>query len=269
MGVTRAAATTCRARNVELVGVKVGTASRTAVLVCQGRAVAHDRIAPGRFYDPTAASMLTDVERVPMEQARTGVVPGNARDRVNFEMVRACGELMAPRTIAIDDAIRQRSPTQLVVLGAGLDGRAWRMNELATVEVFEVDHPASQADKRERVARLSPVARSINFVPVDFTTDDLVAALESAGHRTSAATTWVWEGVVPYLAPSEVEATVRLVRSRSAPGSRLIVNYQAPSITAVVGRLFVRGIRLLTRQPDPLADEPRRSAWKPAAMAEL
>jgi len=213
--------------------------------------------------------MLTDEERVPVEQVRSGAVPHTARQRVNFEMVRACGELMAPRTIAIDDAIRERTTGQVVVLGAGLDGRAWRMIELATVDVFEVDHPASQADKRDRVGDLPQVARSIHFVPVDFSTDDLGKVLEAAEHRTSDATTWVWEGVVPYLTPAEVESTVRVVRRRSAAGSRLVVNYQMPSISAVVGRLFARGIRVLTRQADLLADEPRRSAWKPEAIAEL
>jgi len=249
--------------------MKVGTASRTAVLVCQGRAVAHQRIAPGRFEDPTARAMLTDAERAPVDMARSGVVPKTAGERVDFEMVRACGELMAPRTIAIDDAIRERSSPQIVVLGAGLDGRAWRMPELATVDVFEVDHPASQADKRERVAGLDKVARSIHFVAVDFGTDDLDEVLEMAGHSTTEPTTWVWEGVVPYLTAEEVESTVRVVRRRSAPGSRLIVNYQVPSVTAMLGRVFARSLRILTRQPDPLADEPRRSAWKPQDMAAL
>ncbi|HEY5423230.1 MAG TPA: class I SAM-dependent methyltransferase [Ilumatobacteraceae bacterium] len=249
--------------------MNVRAASRTAVLVCQGRAAAHDRIAPGRFDDPTAVRMLTDAERVPVEQVRSGVAPRTASERVNFEMVRACGELMAPRTIAIDDAIRDRPTAQLVVLGAGLDGRAWRMKDLAAIDTFEVDRPASQADKRRRVAALESVARSIQFVPVDFGTDDFDAALETAGHEGSETTTWVWEGVVPYLTAAEVEATVRVVRGRSASGSRLIVNYQMPSFTAVIGRLFARGLRLLTRQPDPLADEPRRSSWTPETMAAL
>lgn len=239
------------------------------MLVCQGRAVAHERIGAGRFDDPTARPMLTDEESEPVDMARSGVVPKSARERVDFEMVRACGQLMAPRTIAIDDAIRERSSPQVVILGAGLDGRAWRMTELTTVDVFEVDHPASQADKRQRVAGLEQVARRIHFVAVDFAIDDLDEVLETAGHSTTEATTWVWEGVVPYLTRTDVESTVRVVRRRSAPGSRLVVNYQVPSVTAWLGRLFARGVRILTRQPDPLADEPRRSAWTPEQMAEL
>jgi len=75
---------------------------------------------------------------------------------------------MAPRTIAIDDAVRARLNPQLVILGAGLDGRAWRMGELAAVEVFKVDHPASQEDKRLRVGALQLKAKSIRFVALDF-----------------------------------------------------------------------------------------------------
>ena len=249
--------------------MKIGSASRTAVLVCQGRAVAHGRIAVGRFDDPTALPTLRSAEQVPVDQARSGVVPTSARKRIDFEMVRACSEVMVPRTIAIDDAIRERLSPQLVILGAGLDGRPWRMTELATVDVFEVDHPASQDDKRERVSRFHLAARSIKFVPVDFVSDDLGAMLDTAGHRKSDPTTWVWEGVVPYLTPTEVSATVAAISGRSASGSRLIVNYQTPSLTAVVGRLFARGLSLLSRQSDPLAHEPRRSAWKPEAMSQL
>lgn len=118
-------------------------ASRTAVLVCQGRAAAHERIAPQRFTDPTAMTMLRADERVPVEQVRTGTPPRGARDRLGFETVRASAEVVVPRTVAIDEAVRARTAPQLVILGAGLDGRLWRMAELADVEAYEVDHPAS------------------------------------------------------------------------------------------------------------------------------
>jgi O-methyltransferase involved in polyketide biosynthesis len=117
-------------------------ASRTAVLVCQGRAAAHQRIAPNRFSDPTAMTMLRDDERVAVEQVRAGTPPRGWAPRVAFEIVRASAEVIVPRTIAIDEAVRDRPTSQLVILGAGLDGRGWRMTELAGVDVFEVDHPA-------------------------------------------------------------------------------------------------------------------------------
>ncbi|MGZ4773129.1 MAG: class I SAM-dependent methyltransferase [Ilumatobacteraceae bacterium] len=244
-------------------------ASRTAVLVCQGRAVAHGRIAPGRFEDPTALQMLTETEREPVERARSGERPRGGGDRFEFEMLRATAELMVPRTVAIDDACRARQTSQLVILGAGLDGRAWRMTQLGEVDVFEVDHPSSQDDKRTRIESLAPVAHAVHFAPVDFARGDLDSALNSAGHDESKSTTWVWEGVVPYLTPPAVEATVRIVDRRSALGSRFIVNYQTPSWSAAFGRLFARAMTRIARLEDPLAHEPRRSAWTPASMRAL
>ena len=146
-------------------------ASRTAVLVCQGRAAAHGRIAEGRFADPVAMALLRDSERVAVRRVREGAGPQGWAERVEFEMVRASAEVIAPRTVAIDDAVRARRVPQLVIVGAGLDDRAWRMPELASADVFEIDHPASQRDKRDRVADLRPLAKSVRFVPVDFTRD--------------------------------------------------------------------------------------------------
>jgi len=239
------------------------------VLVCQGRAVAHGRLAVGRFADPTAAVLLRGPELAGVERVRSGVVPQGWGARVEFEMLRASAEVMVPRTVAIDEAVRARPAPQVVILGAGLDGRAWRMPELADVEVFEVDHPSSQRDKRDRVGDLRALAGSVRFVPVDLTRDRLDAALASAGHQPAVATTWVWEGVVPYLRRAEVTATVEVVSDRSAAGSRLVVNYQSPALSAGVGRLAARAMTALAGRPDPLAGEPRRSSWTPAAMREL
>lgn len=243
--------------------------SRTAVLVCQGRAAAHGRIAEGRFADPTAMVLLRDHERVAVQRVREGVPSGGWGERVEFEMVRASAEVIVPRTVAIDEAVRARPAPQLVIVGAGLDGRAWRMPELADIEVFEVDHPASQRDKRRRVGDLPPVTTSLRFVPVDFTRDTLDTALASAGHRPAVATTWIWEGVVPYLSRAEVATTLRAISGRSAAGSRLIVNYQSPALSAALGRLAARAMTAIARQRSPWADEPRRSSWTPIALAEL
>jgi len=237
--------------------------------VCQGRAAAHGRASTPRFSDPTALALLLDEERVPVEQVRAGTpLPGWA-PRVAFELVRATAEMMVPRTVAIDDAVRGRSAPQLVIVGAGLDGRAWRMRELAEVDVFEVDHPASQLDKRQRIRELAPVSRSLRYVPVDLARDRLGDALDAAGHQPSVATTWVWEGVVPYLSKADVTATVATVAELSAVGSCLIVNYQIPSLRAALGRVAVRAMTTVARRPSLWSDEPRRSAWTPAAMRAL
>jgi methyltransferase (TIGR00027 family) len=242
-------------------------ASRTAVLVCQGRAAADGLTAVGRFSDPTAMQLLTPEERTPVQWVRDNALPRQWSDRVDFETVRASSEVIVPRTVAIDDAVRARRSPQVVILGAGLDGRAWRMPELADVAVFEVDQPASQAEKRERSAGLPGQAPV--FVPVDFGHDKLGAALQAAGHHADLATTWIWEGVVPYLTEDQVDATAAEVAEGSAPGSRLIVNFQTPSTSTGLGRVVARILMRSAGRKSFWATEPWRSAWTSDAMAAL
>jgi methyltransferase (TIGR00027 family) len=194
-------------------------------------------------------------------------LPRQWRQRVDYETVRASAELIVPRTVAIDDAVRAHPSPQLVILGAGLDGRAWRMPELAEVAVFEVDHPASQQDKRDRAADLS--GRPPTFVPVDFRRDGLGEMLAAAGHRAGRATTWIWEGVVPYLTEAEVAATVAALAACSGTNSRLIVNFQTPARITTLGRLAARAVVASTGRTSVWANEPWRSMWTPDAMARL
>lgn len=140
-------------------------------------------------------------------------------------------EQVALRTVAIDaviaDAMRG-GVSQLVVLGAGLDARAFRLPALGGARVFEVDHPATQAYKRRKTARHTPLARHHALVPVDFSKDALIPALRAAGFDPSVATVWLMEGVTMYLPGAAVEATCRDVRAASAPGSLFALTYMPP-----------------------------------------
>jgi methyltransferase (TIGR00027 family) len=244
-------------------------ASSTAVLVCQGRAVADGRYAVGRFADPVARELLDPPERAVVDRARADQPPEHAGERMGYEMVRRTGWLMVPRTVAIDEAVRASAAGQVVILGAGLDARAWRMAELADATVFEVDHAASQHDKLRRVGDLAPKARRLVPVEVDLGRQRLALALESAGFDRQARSTWVWEGVVPYLTPAEVRATVAQLAELSAPGSRLVVNYQVKSRVTTVMRTLMRLVWRIARQPDPFGREPWRSRWQPEEMRAL
>ncbi|MER5879515.1 class I SAM-dependent methyltransferase [Streptomyces sp. NPDC001910] len=240
-------------------------ASRTAVLVCQGRAAADGRAGTARFADPVAVRLLRAGERAPVEQVRANTPPTGWRERTAYESVRACAEVVVPRTVAIDEALRAHVGDQLVILGAGLDTRAWRLSELARTDVWEVDRPASQEDKQDRLpTEQAVVARSVRFTPVDFALDDLGTALDSAGHDPSAPTTWLWEGVIPYLTRDEVRATVAALAARTAPGSALVVNYQTPSTRAAAGRLLTRFLG-----SSITSGEPWRSLWRPEQLAAL
>ncbi|MCU1647469.1 MAG: SAM-dependent methyltransferase [Nocardia sp.] len=252
-----------------MVGMAERKASRTAVLVCQGRAVADGRLAVGRFADPVAIDLLTPSEQELVQRVRSGIRPKAFGERMEYELLTGTTEVLAVRTVAIDDAVRERGNPQLVILGAGLDARAWRMAELAEVDVFEVDQPASQQEKRERLGERTALAASVRFVPVDFARDSLGAALAEGGHDETRPTTWIWEGVVPYLTPEQVEATVDMVGKHSAPGSRLILTYPVPSRVYSIGRKTVQVLLNLAGRHNPMAGEPNQSAWPPERMRKL
>jgi methyltransferase (TIGR00027 family) len=134
------------------------------------------------------------------------------------------------RTRAIDEAIDEEvggatAATQLVLLGAGLDARAYRLPSLANATVFEVDHPATQADKRLRTDRLEPLARGVVHVAVDFARHALGERLADAGHDRSRPSVVVWEGVTMYLEKPAIDATLSALRDACAPGSCLLVTY--------------------------------------------
>jgi methyltransferase (TIGR00027 family) len=241
--------------------------SQTAALVCAGRALADGR-AVERFADPTAAALLPPDWLAKVERLRAGGPPPRGRAAIESGMLRATAGIIVPRTVAIDDAVREAGAPQLVILGAGLDGRAWRLAGLAATTVFEVDHPASQAAKKERSAGLAPTARELRFVPVDFGRDDLGQALAAAGHDAGAPTTWVWEGVVPYLTADQVRATLAVVAARSAPASVLVIAYNSPGFGRHIGRLVSR-LTAPGRSRGMLAAEPQRSFYTAARMRGL
>jgi len=238
--------------------MKAGRASRTAELVCMGRAAAQRRTSVMGFDDPTALDLLPEKARLQVERFRARPPPKGVRQLLARAHLSRLAEMMAARTVAIDNAIRSATGQQMVILGAGLDGRAWRMPELRDTTVFEVDHPDSQREKLARVSGLTQTARAVRFVSVDFERDPLDEKLASAGHDLDIATTWVWEGVVMYLTRADIERTLAVVERRSAPGSRLIVVYHRPGVMRGLAALFFRG-----------AGEPLRSAFTPDAMGAL
>ncbi len=228
--------------------------STTAAYVASARAYADETGSVRGFSDPIARLLLPADQRPP-SPSPTGK-PQSMREAI--QQVR--GHYMALRTVAIDEGIRAvvDGVDQLVVLGAGLDSRAWRMDELADVTVFEVDHPATQRYKQSRVDILAPRAREVRFVTVNFERDSLADALDAAGHDPTRPTIWVWEGVIMYLEEPAIAATMDIVDQRSAPGSRLLATYQTPGITQrIVG--FFAG----------LAGEPFRSLLTPVQLARL
>jgi len=124
----------------------------------------------------------------------------------------------------------QSGTAQVVILGAGLDSRAYRGELLqGAAKTFEVDHPATQASKMKRLKKVfSTIPAHVTYVPIDFN-DETLDKLLACGFDRSLKTLFMWEGVTQYLNAEAVDATLAWVRANAALGSAIIFDYQTLS----------------------------------------
>jgi len=172
---------------------------------------------------------------------------------------------MAARSRFAEDELRAavaRGVRQYVVLGAGLDTFAYR-NSLPDLKVFEVDHPATQAWKRKRLAQVGiPVPSSMTFAPVDFERETFDAGLRRVGFRESAPTFFSWLGVTMYLDNEIVYSTFRAIREMNAANG-VAFDYAVPRETlSLVGRLALDAVSRRVKK----AGEPFRGFFAPAVL---
>ena len=135
-------------------------------------------------------------------------------------------DYLAARTSFFDRTVvsaLDRGVGQVVVGAAGYDGRAFRYARPG-VRWFEVDHPATQRDKLERLERLGLDASHVRFVEADFTRDPVAGRLRAAGLDPDAPGLFLLEGVAVYLEPAVLEDVLRQFRQVAAPGSSLAIS---------------------------------------------
>ncbi|MQA93556.1 MAG: SAM-dependent methyltransferase [Streptosporangiales bacterium] len=172
------------------------------------RRIVHDDLA-ARFIPAGLRAAI----RVPA--VRRLLVAATERQATGIWGSMLCRKRYADDRVA--EAVRE-GPEQLLVLGAGLDTRAYRL--AGDLPVVEVDLPANIADKRARVeAVFGRVPPNVTLLPVDFETDDLAALLD-----LDRPTMIVWEAVTQYLTENGFRKTFALL-SKAAPGGRLIFTY--------------------------------------------
>jgi methyltransferase (TIGR00027 family) len=205
--------------------------SHTAWLAAVARA-RHQLLDGGvLFADPLAVRILG-----PAQAAALAADPEAGQGRIGRRMR---GPLAARSRIA-EDAIAEAvacGAGQCVLLGAGLDTFALRNPWPDRLQVFEVDHPATQAWKRRLVAG------TVTWVPVDFEHQDALDALISAGWRADQATAIVWLGVTVYLTPQRVAHSLRRMGQGLAPGSVLVFDFvRRPARWQLLRRMVLAGL---------------------------
>ncbi len=199
-----------------------GRASRTAIGAAGHRA-AHQVLERGViFSDPLALTILGQDADEAIALAKEK--PERRPLRFFIAMRSRFAEDMARRAMA-------EGVQQILVLGAGLDTFAYRVKGAEGLRVFELDHPATQRDKRRRLtdARI-PEPGHLAYVPHDFERGGMTEVLEAAGLKSSEPTFVLWLGVTPYLTEDAVFAT--LAELAELPGGvEVVFDYANPPHT--------------------------------------
>ncbi|CEJ13884.1 Putative S-adenosyl-L-methionine-dependent methyltransferase [bacterium YEK0313] len=231
--------------------------SRTAGGAAGFRA-AHQLVEGGAiFADPFARAIL-DAETL-----------AEADLRAADPATRPTRMFMAVRSRYAEDALAGavgRGVRQAVVLGAGLDTLALRNpHRAAGLRLFEVDHPATQAWKRERLAAAElALPDLLSFVPIDFERQALGQGLAAAGFRDDLPAFFIWLGVVPYLARPAIERVLAFVAS--IPRGEIVFDYSEPLDSYPPERRA--GVAALGARA-AAAGEPWLSHFNPAELHDL
>lgn len=236
-------------------------ASRTAAYVALLRALGDRGLTTARgFRDPFASTLLPPrwAAALAWFAPKVAWLPTRVRERIIRHV-----DLLVTRALAIDSQLTAALTAgceQVVILGAGFDSRAHRIDALETAHVFEVDHPATQAEKQRCAAGLPCNCRELTYVACDLGRGLLSESLQSAGHRADAPTAWICEGVTLYLEDDALRATLGSIAARSAPGSALIVEYHdSEARNAYTLYSFVRKLLLALWSEPQIGARPRHA----------
>ena len=248
-------------------GTKKQRSSKTADMAAAARAFHRIRVSPpvfddflaidfcGRFWRTVLSSSL--LTRIVIDGLLGALLPV-----VQLIVARArYGEdgLMEEIANGVD---------QYVIVGAGHDTFAFRRPDvLEKLTVYEVDHPATQATKLERVRRSGLSApQGLNFVAVDLNEINLFDALADAGFDHTRPAVFAWFGVTYYLTVETIAATLKGVSERAAAGSTIMFDYQAdPSRTPAADQELQRK----TAEFVAKRGEPWKSSFDPDRLVEF
>jgi methyltransferase (TIGR00027 family) len=255
--------------------------SRTALFTAYSRGYhcAHDN--PKIFSDPAAFSLLspeecTRIETLLVETFRTA----NPLALENFaDIPSALGWLMQSGAAAsillsrakyaeecLENSIAS-GVRQYVILGAGLDSFAYRRPELLEgLVLFEVDHPATQAFKRQRLAELGWLQpQSLHYVPVDFTRQRLSDSLARTPFDPCKPVFFSWLGVTYYLPRDVVLATLQEIAGFSLSGSSMVFDYL--DLEAFVPEKCAPRVQRMLNHVESLG-EPMQAGFDPLTLAQ-
>jgi methyltransferase (TIGR00027 family) len=224
---------------------------------------------------PSLQARWVAAQRLRLERTRPSTPGGDVEAERRFYRSVSGGvsvpvgqsSALEQRTQVIDAEVARalgHGTAQIVLLGAGDDGRALRFGGGA-VRWFEVDRPATQADKRSRLRALDIATTATTYLGLDLLTDDLGAALQAAGHDAATPSLFVAEDLFDALTLEATAAACSALRARAAPGSVLVATFSV----APEGGEVTRVLRSATGLLRQATDEPRRNEFRPGDPQKL
>lgn len=141
---------------------------------------------------------------------------------------------VAARVRYFDDFLKKsidEGLEQLVIMGAGYDTRAYRIEGLKKIKVFEVDHPDTQSVKTEKIRKIfNSLPDHVVYVPVDLAAEDLGQKLQDTGYDQAKKTLFLMEGLLYYLPPKFVDKILFFISMKSSKGSAILFDYFPESV---------------------------------------
>lgn len=156
---------------------------------------------------------------------------------IKEEGTESFGSVGITRTIHFDHLINKSKDKveQFIVMGAGFDTRCYGELKGSALKFFELDQTATQKLKIDCLKKAGIDISHVTFVGVDFTTDNWYIKLEDAGYYPGKKSIFLWEGVTPYLAESDIRKTLKEIKSHAAHGSILLADFYAKRLLALKG----------------------------------
>lgn len=211
--------------------------SATAEVTALYRAIESLRPQSERIcYDPYAARFISRPEYLKfLELLSIDAEKAEAMMEEDENFYPGVHNTILARVRYFDDFVRASAHEgieQIVILGAGYDTRAYRIEELKKrIKVFEVDHPATQRVKMEKIKEIfGGLPDYVMYVPVDLGIDDLGQRLIDHGYEGSQITLFVMEGLVYYILPRVVDEILSFISKNSGIGSKVIFDYLPESV---------------------------------------
>ena len=147
----------------------------------------------------------------------------------NESLVPGASNSIVARVRFFDDIVKSSlndGLEQLVILGAGYDTRAYRIEGMDKVKVFEVDHPATQSIKIEKITEIfGSLPDHVTYIPMDLELDNFSRQLLESGYNKSLKTLFIMEGLLMYLSPEIVDKVLSFIVHNSGEGSAIIFDY--------------------------------------------